>query len=196
LQLRLIDVPSTMCSESTMLTLLQSLPGRPRTLRRLALECRGGVGGGRGNAQNIGSNERGFDVVSDAVLRAIGSECVNAERLSVAGMRRWSEATMCGVLNQLPRLCELDLSRCTQVNDRLVIELARILGKRLRALRLAFCTQLTDASLEALSLHCAGGALILVDLTRVWSITQDAVDKLKFSFPKAKVFYETYLENF
>ena len=100
-------------------------------------------------------------------------------------------------------LCEVDFSRCTQVTDRLLVPLVRLIGARLRALRVALCTQLTDASVDAVTECCAtpttryaGGTLRVVDLTRVWSVTQDAVDKLRYSIVACKVLYEPYLDKF
>ena len=55
----------------------------------------------------------GVDFVSDKLLKALQS-AVRMEKLSLAGGVRWTDKALFKLLDRLPLLSSLDLSRCVQ----------------------------------------------------------------------------------
>jgi hypothetical protein len=90
-------------------------------------------------------------------------------------MCAWSDDALAALLHAAAgTLEELDLSRCKQVTDDTLAVIASACGsagagshtQRLRALSLAFCTEVTAAGVDALLAACGGG-LRLLDLKYV-----------------------------
>jgi hypothetical protein len=79
-----------------------------------------------------------IDYVTDAVLYQ-ARRCVNLRVLCLAGMHQWTSGALVDLLEMLPELLHLDLSRCPQVDDELVAAIVEVCGDRLRTLRVEGC---------------------------------------------------------
>ncbi len=120
----------------------------------------------------------GDDFVTDKVLGALGGGAfARLEVLSLAGMCEWQSAALQELLRQLPALHSLDLSRCEQVDDKMIkLVLARSVGPRLRSLSLRACPRLTDLCCASLSRP------YFPRLEHLWlpsTVTREAVRRLR-----------------
>ena len=120
----------------------------------------------------------GDDFVTDQVLGALGGGgFARLEVLSLAGMCEWQSAALQNLLLELPALRSLDLSRCAQVDDKMIkLVIARNVGTNLRSLSLRACPRLTDLCCASLSRS------YFPRLEHVWlpsTVTREAVRRLR-----------------
>ena len=122
--------------------------------------------------------EDGDDFVTDKVLGVLGGgSFARLEVLSLAGMCEWQSAALQDLLRQLPALHSLDLSRCEQVDDKMIkLVIARSIGPRLRSLSLRACPRLTDLCCASLTRS------YFPRLEHLWlpaTVTREAVRQLR-----------------
>ena len=122
--------------------------------------------------------EDGDDFVTDKVLGVLGGgSFARLEVLSLAGMCEWQSAALQDLLLELPALHSLDLSRCEQVDDKMIkLVIARNMGTNLRSLSLRACPRLTDLCCASLTRS------YFPRLEHLWlpaTVTREAVRRLR-----------------
>ncbi len=120
----------------------------------------------------------GDDFVNDTVLGVLGGGgFARLEVLSLAGMCEWQSAALQDLLLELPALHSLDLSRCEQVDDKMIkLVIARNMGTNLRSLSLRACPRLTDLCCASLTRS------YFPRLEHLWlpaTVTREAVRRLR-----------------
>ena len=129
------------------------------------------------------------------------ASCVRLERLTLAGCRKLSDATLCKVLSQTKQLVAIDLTDVAELSDNTIVTLAegcsRLQGinltgcenissasvaqlakncKLLRRVKLCGCKEIEDEAVISLAENCP--LLLEVDLTGCVKVTDASVSKL------------------
>jgi F-box and leucine-rich repeat protein GRR1 len=94
--------------------------------------------------------------VSDDMLLAF-STCVNADRLTLSSNLDVSSATLCRVIERLPKLVAVDISGCHLAADKVLMTLAATCANELQGLNISGCERIGDEGL----LHLADTSIVL-----------------------------------